>query len=200
MPPENPLQKLEPVHVSFKALAKSKFPGFTRADLIGTRRPGNWLSDGIDLAQERITGQEAEVSHIMRYLGAGLCIDQQKTLQLNSLETYVGSMIRVYHYPYYTEAQQDHLVAESIVRLGDYDYWSIAGHALEALTALTGLLDGAAESLESGDVYNCSEGASMIERLVMPEFCGDNLMPMPAEIDQYCINAGWQISTLVLDE
>ena len=194
---ENPQQRLIPVPVSFAKLASQRFPGLIRADLMGSRLVGDFTSDGIDWAQEQITGADAEVSHIMRYLGRGLVIDQQDTLQLRPLSAYIGYMVRTYHWPGYNLAQRNSLVVESLIRSGPYDYWAVAGHGLEAVLGV----DGLAEKMHREDAFDCSEGAYEMERIEMPNFLGARpAQVMPTEIDKGCINAGWQVVTWLLTE
>lgn len=195
--PDNPLQQLEPKAISFRALAEAKFPGLTRGNLIGTRKAGNFVSDGIDWAQEQILGHDATVSHIMRYLGRGLVIDQQSTLELRSLQNYTNHLVRSYCWPGYSLAQRNSLCIESLIQLQDYAWLVIVAHAGEAVLGI----DGLAEKVARDGENDCSQGAYKIERLEMPNFMGgEHRVPMPAEIDDYCIRAGWEIRTWLLTE
>jgi len=194
---ENPLQILEPVQVSFHDLAKGHFPGFTRANLIGTAKVDGLISGGILASQSAILGREADVSHIMRYLGRGLVIDQQAELELRSLKDYTGYMVRSYCWPGYTLAQRDHLCVESLIRLQKYAWLVIGAHLMEATLGI----DRLAEKVARDDENDCSQGAYKIERLEMPDFMGrEPCVPMPEEMDDWCIKHGWEVRTWLLIE
>lgn len=194
--PETADQWLTPVETSYREIVRGGWPFFTRADIIGAHTPGSLLSKGIVAAESMILGHDAEISHVMRYLGRGWVLDQQDKLEVRGLDAYVGSIIRIYHHPAYTEIQRNALVANSMVWMGaPYDYKAIGAHAVEAFFGL----DRLAEIFHDEEGRDCSEGICYSERLVMAYFMyGRSCQVMPAEIDRYCIEAEWEIRTLAL--
>jgi hypothetical protein len=193
---ENPLQKLTPRKLSHRSLVRSGWAGFVRADIIGTFALAGMLSEAITASEAEILGHQADISHTMRYLGRGQVLDQQATLQVRSLEDYIGYIVRVYHNPAYSLQVRNTIVAESLVWHGTaYDLRIIGAHLAEVITGE----DGLAERLHDPDRFDCSEGICLHERYGNKFFLGNRpCQVMPEEIDSYCIRAGWQIRTYAL--
>lgn len=196
--PFNPLQKLAPARLSHRELVRSGWAGFYRADIINAMNPDSGISGAIVASQTEILGHEARWSHTMRYVGMDKVLDQQDSLQLRTLENYIGHFIRVYHNPVYSKAQRNALVAEAQVWHGtEYDLRLIGAHLAEMIVGV----DGLAERLHDPDRWDCSEGVCVTQRYVDPGFMGKReCQVMPQEIDDWCIEQGWWVSTYLLEE
>lgn len=195
---ENPLQNLIPRKLSYAALVRSGWAGFNRASIINSFELDGMLSEAIAACEGKIMGQQAEFSHSMLYLGRGQLLDQQLKLEVRSLENYVGSILRVYQNPLFSQAQLNKIVAESMVWHGTkYDFRIIGAHAAETMLGT----DGLAELVHDPDRFDCSEGVCTFVRYADSQFMdGRPCQVMPEEIDEWCIQAGWRISTYALVE
>ena len=172
--------------------------GFNRASIVNSFELDGALSEAIAACQSKIMGQQAEFSHSMLYLGMGRVLDQQLKLEVRSLGDYVGSILRVYQNPLYSKAQLNTIVAEAHVWHGTrYDFRLIGAHAAETMLGT----DGLAELVHDPDRFDCSEGVCTFVRYADPKFMdGRPCQVMPEEIDEWCIKAGWRISTYALVE
>ncbi len=195
----NQQQHLSPTRLSHRELVRSGWAGFYRSDLVNAMNPESWISEAIMSSETAILGRQARWSHSMRYLGRGQLLDQQKRLQVSSLENYIGSVLRVYHNPAYSPAQLNALVAESLVWHGtEYDLRIIGAHLAEVFLGA----DGLAERLHDPERWDCSEGVCATQRYVDADFMGrrEDCAVMPQEIDNWCIERGWWVSTYLLEE
>ncbi|MBU4278193.1 MAG: hypothetical protein KKC30_15740 [Proteobacteria bacterium] len=195
---ENHTQNLIPRKLSYRALVRSGWAGFTRANIVNAFQLGGGVSGAIAACESKILGLKAEFSHSMLYLGRGQLLDQQSKLEVRSLENYVGYILRCYRNPRYSQAQLNTIVAESMVWHGTgYDFRIIGAHAAETMLGT----DGLAERLHDPDRFDCSEGVCTFVRYGDLDFMdGRPCQVMPEEIDEWCIKAGWRISTYALVE
>lgn len=78
-----------------------------------------------------------------------------------------------------------------------YDLQIVPAHFLEAVLGTDGLV----EHLHDPQHFDCSEGVCVFMGYGDPDFTdGRSCQVMPAEIDKWCIEAGWQIRTYAMTE
>ena len=171
--------------VKLKDYAAGHYPDLTRAMIVTSYRPWQWLSPVDSYIAWRIRHYQAELldlaegraseNHVMLYVGGGRCASQGPEMGIIHLDEYLGCRVTFWDWPAWlnvTKAQRDLLVAEAAVHAGEkYAYSDIAAILMWAVTGSERWL----KAWGDAEKFICSERiCDLVRRHLWAGFAGES--------------------------
>lgn len=150
----------------YKKLSETRFAPLLRGDIVLTNHHSSLLAKAIRLKGRKDSG-ECKVNHAELYIGSGLSIAAELTINIHPIKKFFTGKHDVYVFrnTKLTQAQRNQLVSDSFVFHGRfYDVLGIVGQAMSYLTRM-GIW---AKLVNSSNSLYCSELVAKVYKQTIP--------------------------------